>query len=148
MSWLLVTNTQSCLVLCDPHGLGCFPSKNTRVGCHFLLQGILPTQGSNPHLLHCRQILYRWAIGEAPLIVLLRYNLYTIKFTSFKHVIPKYYYVYRVVPHITLVSNISITLRKNSSCCFAVKLSPYLQPQATTHLSSASTDLLFSGQFI
>ena len=29
-----------------------FPIKNTRVGCHFLLQGIFPTQGSNPHLLH------------------------------------------------------------------------------------------------
>ena len=29
-----------------------FPGKNTGVGCHFLLQGIFPTQGSNPHLLH------------------------------------------------------------------------------------------------
>ena len=29
-----------------------------RVGCHFLLQGIFPTQGSNPGLLHRRQILY------------------------------------------------------------------------------------------
>ena len=28
-----------------------FPSKNTEVGCHFLLQGILPMQGSNPSLL-------------------------------------------------------------------------------------------------
>ena len=25
-----------------------FPSKNTGVGCHFLLQGIFPAQGSNP----------------------------------------------------------------------------------------------------
>ena len=32
--------------------------KNTGVGCHFLLQGIFPTQGSNPGLPHCRQILY------------------------------------------------------------------------------------------
>ena len=32
--------------------------KNTGVGCHFLLRGIFPTQGSNPALLHCRQILY------------------------------------------------------------------------------------------
>ena len=32
------------------------------MGCHVFLQGIFPTQGSNPHLLcllHCRQILYR-----------------------------------------------------------------------------------------
>ena len=49
-----------------PHGLKyarllCpwdFPGKNTGVGCHFLLQGIFPTQGSNPGLLHCRQTLY------------------------------------------------------------------------------------------
>ena len=34
-----------------------FPGKNTGVGCHFLLQGIFPTQRSNPGLLHCRQIL-------------------------------------------------------------------------------------------
>ena len=32
--------------------------KNTRVGCHAFLQGIFPSQGSNPGLLHCRQILY------------------------------------------------------------------------------------------
>ena len=29
-----------------------FPGENTGVGCHFLLQGIFPTQGLNPHLLH------------------------------------------------------------------------------------------------
>ena len=33
------------------------PGKNTRVGCHFPLQGNLPTQGLNPGLLHCRQML-------------------------------------------------------------------------------------------
>ena len=35
---------------------------------HSLLQGISPTQGSNPSLLcllHCRQILYHWATGKA-----------------------------------------------------------------------------------
>ena len=49
----------------QPHGLEpdrllCpwnFPSKNTGVGCHFLLQGIFPTQGSKLCLLHllCKQ---------------------------------------------------------------------------------------------
>ena len=34
------------------------PGKSTEVGCHFLLQKIFPTQGSNPGLPHCRQILY------------------------------------------------------------------------------------------
>ena len=32
-----------------------FSSQSTGVGCHFLLQGICPTQGSNPGLPHCRQ---------------------------------------------------------------------------------------------
>ena len=36
-----------------------FPGKSTRVGCHFLLQSIFPTQGSNPGLPHCRQTPYR-----------------------------------------------------------------------------------------
>ena len=34
------------------------PGKNTGVGCHFCLQGIFPTWGSNQGLLNCRQILY------------------------------------------------------------------------------------------
>ena len=34
-----------------------FSSKNTGMGSHSLLQGIFLTQGSNPGLLHCRQIL-------------------------------------------------------------------------------------------
>ena len=33
------------------------PGKNTGVDCHSLLQRIFPTRGSNPGLLHCRQIL-------------------------------------------------------------------------------------------
>ena len=39
--------------------------KNTRVGCHFPLQGIFLTQRLNLcllWLLHCRWILYHWAI--------------------------------------------------------------------------------------
>ena len=34
------------------------PGKNTGLGCHALLQGIFPTQGLNPGLPHCRQILH------------------------------------------------------------------------------------------
>ena len=49
-----------CLTLCDsldcspPGSLvhGDSPDKNTRVGCHVLLQGIFPTQGSNPDFPH------------------------------------------------------------------------------------------------
>ena len=36
-----------------------FPGKSTGLGCHFLLQGIFPTQGLNLGLPHCRQTLYR-----------------------------------------------------------------------------------------
>ena len=46
---------------CSPPGSsvhGDSPGKNTRVGCHVLFQGIFPTQGLNPGLPHCRQILY------------------------------------------------------------------------------------------
>ena len=32
--------------------------ENTRVSCHFLVQEIFLTQGSNSGLLQCRQILY------------------------------------------------------------------------------------------
>ena len=42
------------------------PGKNTRVGCHSLLQGIFPTQGSNLGLLHCRQILYHLSHQGSP----------------------------------------------------------------------------------
>ena len=45
-----------------------FPGNDTGVGCHFLLQGIFPTQGSNPGLLHCRQILYRVSYKGSPYI--------------------------------------------------------------------------------
>ena len=47
--------TQSCPTLCDPINCcppgfsvhGDSPGRNIRVGCHALLQGIFPTQGSN-----------------------------------------------------------------------------------------------------
>ena len=42
------------------------PGKNTGVGGHALLQGIFPTQRSNPGLLHCRQTLYRLSHREVP----------------------------------------------------------------------------------
>ena len=42
-----------------------FQGKSTGVGCHFLLQGIFPTQGSNPCLSHCRQTLYHLRYQKA-----------------------------------------------------------------------------------
>ena len=57
-----------------PHGLQptrllClwdFPGKSTGVGCHCLLQRIFLTQGSNPGLPHCRQMLYHLSHQGGP----------------------------------------------------------------------------------
>ena len=40
--------------------------KNTGMGSLSLLQGIFPTQGSNPGLLHCRQNLYQLSYQGSP----------------------------------------------------------------------------------
>ena len=65
---------QSCPTLCNPVDCSLlwllrpwdFPGKITWVGCHFLLQRILLTQGSNPCLPQCRQTPYVWATREVP----------------------------------------------------------------------------------
>ena len=44
-----------------------FQGKSTGVGCHFLLQGIFPTQGSNPGLWHCGQTLYHLSHQGSPI---------------------------------------------------------------------------------
>ena len=75
--------TKMCLTLfLWPHGLESarhlcpwnFPDKNTVVGCHFLLQGIFPTQGSNPGLLRCRRILYQRSYEGSPITSLVFAN--------------------------------------------------------------------------
>ena len=53
-----------------PHGLYSpwnFLGQNTVVGSLSLLQGIFPTQGSNPGLLHCKRILYQLSHKGSPL---------------------------------------------------------------------------------
>ena len=61
---------QSCLTLCDPIGYTYSPwnspGQNTRVGSLSILQGIYPTQGSNPGLWHCRRILYQLSHQGSP----------------------------------------------------------------------------------
>ena len=56
-----------------PHGLQPsrlhpwdFPGKSTGVGCHFLFQGILPTQDSTRFSCIGRWVFYHWATREAP----------------------------------------------------------------------------------
>ena len=43
--------------------------QNTGVGCHALLQGIFPSQESNPGFLHCRQILYQLSHQGSPRVL-------------------------------------------------------------------------------
>ena len=67
---------QSCPTLCDPmdgslpgsfvHGDS--PGKNTGMGCHALLQGIFPTQGSNPGLKHRSPALLADSLLSEPLL--------------------------------------------------------------------------------
>ena len=85
-----------------PHGLHptrllCpwgFPGKNTGVGCHFLLQGIFPTQGLNPRLLHCRQppslhvILYQLSHQGSPGKIPITGRLFLLGDQSSEGVIP------------------------------------------------------------
>ena len=66
--------TQLCLTLCDPMNCsplvsfvhGDSPDKNTGVVCHAVLQGIIPSQGSNPGLLQCRWVLYHLSHKGSP----------------------------------------------------------------------------------
>ena len=65
----LVPNIPSVMeVLSQPTRLPCpcnSPGKNTRVGCHFLLQGIFLTQGSDL----CLLCLLHWQVGSLPLLL-------------------------------------------------------------------------------
>ena len=56
-----------------PHGLSSWnsPGQNTGVDSLSLLQGIFPTQGSNPGLPHCRRILYQLSHKGSPCGLLL-----------------------------------------------------------------------------
>ena len=67
--------SESCSVMSDslqPHVLYSpwnSPGQNTGVSSLSLLQETFPTQGSNPGLLHCRQILYQLSHKESPRIL-------------------------------------------------------------------------------
>ena len=71
LKWSEVKVTKSCLTLWDPMDCSPWnsPGQNTRVGRLSLLQGIFPTQGSNPGLPHCRQILHQLNHQGSPRIL-------------------------------------------------------------------------------
>ena len=67
--------SESCSVMSDslqPHGLYSpwnSLGQNTGVGSPSLLQGIFPTQGSNPSFPHCQRILYQLSHKRSPRIL-------------------------------------------------------------------------------
>ena len=66
------------------------PGQNTGVGSFSLLQGIFPTQGSNPGHHHCRQILYQLSDKgspinrKIPIKTTMRYRLTLVKMAIIK----------------------------------------------------------------
>ena len=62
---------QSYLTLCPDglYGPWNSPGQNTGVGSLSLLQEIFPTQGLNPGLPHCRQILYQLSHQGSPRVL-------------------------------------------------------------------------------
>ena len=65
----LVKIAQSCPAVSNPmdytvHGI--FSGQNAGMGSLSLLQGVIPTQGSNPGLPHCRRILSQLSYQERP----------------------------------------------------------------------------------
>ena len=79
--------SESCSVVSDslqPHGLYSpwnSPGQNTGVGSLSLLQGIFPTQGSNPGLPHCRQTLYQLSHKGSPFFNIIRWFFFLSLFT-------------------------------------------------------------------
>ena len=64
---------------CSPPVSPEFPSKNTGMGCHSLLQGIFQTQELNPGLPHCRRILYQLSHPGSSPFYYIQQTLYTCK---------------------------------------------------------------------
>ena len=66
---LKVKVAQSCLTLCDSMDYWEFSRSEYWRGSLSLLQGIFPTQGLNPGLLHCRWILYQLSHKGSPRVL-------------------------------------------------------------------------------
>ena len=91
--------TQLCLTLSDPMDYtGHEILQNTGVGSLSLLQGIFPTQGSSPGLLHCRQILYQLSHKGSPKCVYTVPNIKT-DINTITLYIYNYLYLHKVPSH-------------------------------------------------
>ena len=70
-----------------------FPGKNTRVGCHFLIQGTFPTQESYLHL----SLLLHWQVDSLPLHLFQYISIYSVLNFNTKY-------------HFTILFSLSISL--------------------------------------
>ena len=81
----IISENESHLVMSNtfqPHGLYSpwnSLGQNTRSDSLSLLQGIFPTQGSNPGLLHCRWILYQLSHREMQIKTTVRHHLTAVR---------------------------------------------------------------------
>ena len=95
------TTTLSSPPGCSVHGI--FQARILDMGCHFLLQGIFPTQESNLGLLHCRQTLYRLSYKGSPVVFpVVMYGLWELDHKE--GWMPKNWYFWAVVLKKTLDS--------------------------------------------
>ena len=98
-----------------------FPGKNTGVGCHFLLERIFPTQGSNARLLH----LLHWRVDSLPLS-----RLGSPSTTQYSVINFSYHVVIRSSDHIHFETEIFYPLPSS------ISLHPSLIIYTMQHLSS------------
>ena len=69
LAWKIPWTVQDWITFVIPGLYRNSPGQNTGVGSLSVLQGIFPTQGLNPGLLHCRQVLYQPSHKGSPKIL-------------------------------------------------------------------------------
>ena len=87
------------------------PGKNTGVGYHALLQGIFPTQGQNPGLPHCRQILYylgRWGDLEKEGMIQIHWHILPVLETSVHNFIQENFIIAILMLYLLQLFNICV----------------------------------------
>ena len=94
----------------------------SRVGCHFLLQGIFLTLGSNSGLLHCRQILHHLNHQGSPIYI----RIYVYGYIIHTHTyicIYVYVYIIHTYAYMHIIFSLSFhlpqTLRLSSASTIA-----------------------------
>ena len=100
------------------------------MGCHFLLQGIFPIQGSNLGLLHCRQILYQLSYKGSPTLT----SAATRSLTLSESALGKERHMRRNQGEVWIVRTACIS---SSSCCHCQRksLSPYVFKMSSFHMT-------------